>query len=155
MAKKKLLYFCSSRSSFVENDLEIITQKYDVSVFIFHPKTKFYTPFTYCKQFFFILKNIFSADAYCCFFGGHHSLLPAFMGFVFRKPCIIFTGGTDCVSFPSINYGNFSKKILGKITELSYRFATYIVPVHKSLVLCDYTYQDNDFPKHLKLLIQQ
>ncbi|MEO6882834.1 MAG: glycosyltransferase family 4 protein [Bacteroidia bacterium] len=147
MAKKKILYFCSGRSSFVENDLEIITKEYNVGVFVFRPKTKFYTPLSYLKQFFFILKNIFSADAFCCFFGGHHSLLPAVMGFIFRKPCFIFTGGTDCVSFPSIAYGNFSKKVLGKITEISYRFTTHIVPVHKSLVECDYTYQDNDFPK--------
>lgn len=145
--KKKALYFCITRSTFIENDLQIISLNFDVKVFLFNPKAKWMTPFRYCSQFFFIITQLFSCNIMICFFGGHHSLLPSALGKLFNKPCVIVLGGTDCVSFPSIGYGNFQKKILGKITRWSYRLAAMLIPVHKSLVEYDYTYEDHDFKK--------
>ena len=66
---------------------------------------------------------------------------------VFNKAFIIINGGTDCVSFPSINYGNFNKSLLGKFTKWTYKLSTHIVTLHKNLVEYDYNYQDSDFPK--------
>ena len=80
-------------------------------------------------------------------FGGHTSLLPALFGKIFRKPCIIICGGTDCVSFPSIGYGNFRGGLLNLVTRWSYKLASNLAPVHKSLVEYDYIYDDNDFKK--------
>jgi glycosyltransferase involved in cell wall biosynthesis len=145
--KKKALYFCAGRSSFVENDLQILSSAFDIKVFVFRPKTSLATIWVYLKQFFFILSNIFSADILVCFFASHHSLLPAFFGRLFGKPSVIVMGGTDCVSFPSIGYGNFSKKGLRMVTKLTYKWATILLPVHKSLIESDYTYQDSDFKK--------
>src|ERR1700722_19097889 len=145
--KKKALYFCAGRSSFVENDLEILSSGFDIKVFVFRPKSSFDTLLVYVKQFFFILGNIFSADILICFFASHHSLLPAFFGKLSGKPCVIVMGGTDCVSFPSIGYGNFSKTGLRGVTKLTYKWADLLLPVHKSLVECNYTYQDGDFNK--------
>jgi glycosyltransferase involved in cell wall biosynthesis len=145
--KKKALYFCAGRSSFVENDLQILSAEYDVKVFVFRPKSSLDTVLVYLKQFFFIITHIFFADILVCFFASHHSLLPAFFGKLFGKPVVIVMGGTDCVSFPSIGYGNFSKRGLSIVTKLTYRWASLLLPVHKSLVESDYTYQDNDFNK--------
>ena len=145
--KKKLLYISAGPASFVRNDIEILSGVYSVKVFYFEPSKKMYTPLSYIKQFFFLLTNIWSAKVLLCFFGGYHSFLPALFGKVFGKPSLIIVGGTDCVAFPSINYGNFNKKVLGSITCMSYRMATVILPVHKSLVEYDYTYQDADFNK--------
>lgn len=147
MNKKKALYFCAGRSSFVENDLEIIQDSFDTEVFVFRPKSTWDTLAAYIKQFLFILTRISKCDIMVCFFASHHSLLPALMGKFFHKPCIIVLGGTDCVSFPSIGYGNFRKKGLGRITCLTYKFATMLLPVHESLADCNYTYQDNDSNK--------
>lgn len=80
-------------------------------------------------------------------FGGHQSFLPALFGYVFAKPCLIICGGTDCVSFPSIRYGNFRGGLLSFVTRWSYRFATHLAPVHKSLIEYEYTYDDKDFKK--------
>ncbi len=145
--KKKALYFCAGRSSFVENDLKILSSEYDVKVFVFRPKSSVDTVLVYLKQFFFIITHIFSADILVCFFASHHSLLPTFFGKLFGKPVVIVMGGTDCVAFPSIGYGNFSKRGLRIVTKLTYRWATLLLPVHKSLVESDYTYQDDDFNK--------
>jgi glycosyltransferase involved in cell wall biosynthesis len=80
-------------------------------------------------------------------FGGHQSFLPALFGKVFGKPCLIICGGTDCVAFPSINYGNFKGGILATVTRWSYKLAAHILPVHKSLIEYVYTYSDADFKK--------
>ena len=80
-------------------------------------------------------------------FGGHHSLLPALFGKLFGKPCLIICGGTDCVSFPSIGYGNFRGGWLSVVTRWSYKLAMHLAPVHKSLTGYEYTYDDSDFKK--------
>ena len=36
--------------------------------------------------------------------------LPILFSKIFFKKSIVVAGGTDCVSFPSIGYGNFSNK---------------------------------------------
>ncbi|MGP8216049.1 MAG: glycosyltransferase family 4 protein [Bacteroidia bacterium] len=145
--KNKILYFATGPATFVKNDIGFLSKDYDVKPFYFVPSKKIYTPFSYLKQCFFLLQQIWTTNLMICYFGGYHSLLPAVFGKIFGKPYLVIVGGTDCVSFPSINYGNFHKKILGKITCASYNLATCILPVHKSLVQCDYSYQDKDFNK--------
>src|ERR1051325_6850819 len=144
---KTLIYVYTSRSSFVENDITILSEKYKVKEYLFKAKDKSLTPFAYLKQFFCLLANIFSCKAMVVMFGGHQSFLPALFGKVFGKPCLIICGGTDCVAFPSINYGNFKGGILATVTRWSYKLAAHILPVHKSLIEYVYTYSDADFKK--------
>jgi glycosyltransferase involved in cell wall biosynthesis len=144
---KKALYFFSISAPFVYNDIQTISHSYSVKVFQFKFSRKLFTPLIYLKQLWFLITNIYSSNVLVCFFGGYQSILPSLFGKIFRRPCLIVVGGTDCVSFPSINYGNFNKFFLGKVTCLSYRLAAFILPVHKSLVLNNYTYQDADFDK--------
>jgi glycosyltransferase involved in cell wall biosynthesis len=77
-------------------------------------------------------------------FGGYHAFIPALIGRLFRKKTFIILGGTDAVSFPSINYGTFRKKIQGKITCLAYRLSHRLLPVHKSLIYRSDTYYTED-----------
>jgi glycosyltransferase involved in cell wall biosynthesis len=81
-------------------------------------------------------------------FGGYWSLLPALFGRLLHKPVFIILGGSDCVAFPSMGYGGLRKPHLRKILKWSYQLSTRLLPVHQSLVLCDYTYLDKpDYPK--------
>ena len=48
---------------------------------------------------------------------------------------------------PIVNYGNFDKKLLAKFTAFSFRWATHIAPVHKSLMLQDYSYHPEIHPQ--------
>lgn len=146
-AKKKIIYTYTSRSSFVRNDIESLRSTYDVIEYRFDVTNKKLTPLQLVKQLFFLLFNLGSAHGTISMFGGYHSFLPAFIGKIFRKPSLIILAGTDCVSFPSIGYGNFAKKFLGMFSRWSYRYATHLAPVHNSLVLADYTYQDKDHPQ--------
>jgi len=118
--KSTILYFYPYLSTFVKKDIRFFQEKYNVLSSGFMPKKKAYTFFLLFKQFFFILFNIGKCEIVICKFGSYHSLLPALLSKIFNKPFIIINGGTDCVSFPSINYGNFNKSILGKFTKKTY-----------------------------------
>ncbi|MEW6470509.1 MAG: glycosyltransferase family 4 protein, partial [Bacteroidota bacterium] len=90
------------------------------------------------------LFNLRSSDIVVCQFAGYHSFFPVLLSRWFGKPSLIVAGGTDCVSFPSIRYGNFNKKYLSWFTRWSFMNATHITPVHESLVFSEYVYHDND-----------
>lgn len=62
------------------------------------------------------------------------------MGKLFRKPVLLVLGGTDCVKFPSIGYGNFTRWPLGPITKWSLQLADHLAPVDEALVESRHTY---------------
>ncbi len=112
----------------------------------FLPKKKWQTPFVWLQQALFLMKQIWQAKIIVCMFSGYHSFLPALLGKLFNRPCLIVAGGTDCVSFPSIGYGCFAKPLLSKFTRWSYQMAAHISPVHEKLVWQEYKYQPDDYP---------
>jgi hypothetical protein len=60
---------------------------------------------------------------------------------------VLILGGTDCVKFGSIDYGNFNRNLLGRATAYSMRHASLLLPVHDSLIEYDYSYNFEDGPK--------
>ncbi len=128
-------------------DIEILQEKYDVKEFFFDTTTKSNYIFQFIKQKLFILANIFGAKLIVCQFAGHYSFLPILYAKLFYKRSVIVAGGTDCVAFPSINYGNFNTRLMRFTTSFSFKNCDLILPVHQTLVEYDYTYQPNDFPK--------
>lgn len=143
---KKILYFHNGLSSFVKKDIEIIEKEFDLIIFHFDVTNKKKVPFFFIRQFLFILKNLFNSNIYITQFGGYHSVLPSLIAKILRKKSIIVLGGTDCVSFPSIRYGNFFKKGLKIATTISLKNASLLLPVDDTLVEYKYDYQSNDFP---------
>jgi glycosyltransferase involved in cell wall biosynthesis len=53
---------------------------------------------------------------------------------------LIIAGGTDCVSFPGIGYGNFYRPILRDFTKWSYQLSSHICPKHDTLWFTEYNY---------------
>lgn len=145
--KAKLLYFHAGKSSFVIKDIEILQEKYNVVDFFFDTSNKKQYLFLLIKQKLFLLRHVFGAKLIICQFAGHHSFLPILFSKIFFKKSIIVAGGTDCVSFPSIGYGNFNNKLLARTTTFSFKSCNLILPVHQTLVEYDYKYQSNDFKK--------
>jgi glycosyltransferase involved in cell wall biosynthesis len=143
---KKILYFHNGLSSFVKKDIEIIEKEFELIIFHFDVTNKKKVPFFFISQFLFILKNLFNSNIYITQFGGYHSVLPSLISKILRKKSIIVLGGTDCVSFPSIRYGNFFKKGLKIATTISLKNASLLLPVDDTLVEYKYDYQSNDFP---------
>jgi len=145
--KPNILYFHAGKSSFVIKDIEILQERYNVLDFFFDTSNKKKYPLIFIKQKFFILRHIFKTKLIVCQFAGHHTFLPILFSKVFFKKSVVVAGGTDCVSFPSIGYGNFNNKLLAHTTAFSFKKCNLILPVHQTLVEYDYTYQNNDLKK--------
>lgn len=142
----KVFYTFPVNTSFVRNDEALLKQHYQVYSHYFR-QTKFSLPYCFLKQFFFILRHIFSTKIYVSFFAGYSSFLPSLFSKITGRPHLIILGGSDCSSFPSIKYGCYQNKILNWFTCRSIRWATQLSPVAQSLVDVEYTYVDTDYPR--------
>ncbi len=148
MSTKKHIYFTvSSITTFVKKDIDFLEKTYHLHIFIFTPSKKWQVPFQFIKHFFSILVRVFKTDIYICKFPGYLSFIPCVVAKLTNKPCLLITAGTESAGIPSIHYGNFDKKLLAKFTAFSFRWATHIAPVHKSLMLQDYSYHPEIHPQ--------
>tara|TARA_B110000285_G_C15076280_1_gene590926 strand:- start:229 stop:1275 length:1047 start_codon:yes stop_codon:yes gene_type:complete len=145
--KQRVFYTHSVKTSFVRKDIGLLEENFSVKTFFFDPNNKFLVPFQFLKQFFVAGFLILKSDIVITQFAGYQSFLPALFAKIYGKPSLIILGGTDCVSFPSIRYGNFFRPGLKQFTGWSLRWATHLSPVHKSLVKSKYTYTDDDYPE--------
>ena len=141
----KILFFHTGDSPFASKDTAIFNSIDSTSVFCFSSSSKVMIPFVFLKQFWFLLIRLFSAKIYIAQFAGYHSFLPGIFAKLTGRPLLIISGGTDCVSFPAIRYGNFYKSGLGLFTKWSYQLSTHLAPKHYSLYDYDYRY-DSSIP---------
>ncbi len=144
--KQKLLYYYPASTTFVRTDEELFRKDFLIKSFCFASKRKIFTPWIFFKQLIFIVQNIWNSDVTVCHFAGYHSFLPALINRLVKKPTIIILAGTDCVAFPSIKYGNFTKRLLGMFTKWSLQLCNHTCPVHTSLVFTNYSYTTSDYP---------
>lgn len=119
--------------------------KHEIKFQEFNSKHKVLFPFLVIRQFVFLLSTISSCNIIISRFIGYHTFLPILFGKLFKKPIICILGGTECISFPSVKVGNFTKPFYRWVTKWCLNRATHLCPVHESLVFTNYTYQDNDF----------
>jgi glycosyltransferase involved in cell wall biosynthesis len=145
--RKTILYFFVGHSTFVQKDIDIFSKEFAVKTFNFKADKKWETPFLFIKQKLFLLRNIWSANLVVCQFAGYHSFLPCLIARIFSKPSLVISGGMDCHNFPSIGYGNLNRPFVKTFTRWSFKLCTHIAPKHESLWMCDYTYEDQDYPK--------
>ncbi len=144
----KILYIYPERSAFIEKDLAFLSRSYRVVTPGHDWSSKVMTPVNFLRQFFFLIRHLSGSRALIVMFGGYWSLLPALAGRITRIPCYIIPGGTDCVSFPSLGYGSLRKPVMRTFIRWSFQLCSCLLPVHRSLILSDYTYLKNpDFPK--------
>jgi glycosyltransferase involved in cell wall biosynthesis len=154
--KEKLLLVYVKRATFVKRDEQILSQTFNVVNYHFDTKKKWYLPFAFFKQFFYLLFNGFQFDLIVVQSAGYVSFLPVVFGKIFNKKIVIIAIGTDCAKLPEINYGAFTKPILAWFTAFSFKNAKLILPVHKSLEKSIYTYKKVAFPKQgIKHLVKK
>ncbi len=129
-----ILYIYTERRSFVQADLQLLQQRYNVRSYHFKTAPKSLTPWSFIRQFFYLLIAGWKYDTLVCFFAGYHSVLPSWFARWTGKRCIIFLGGTDCFYYPSFGYGNFTRKWYARATCYSAHHASMLVPVSANLV---------------------
>jgi hypothetical protein len=145
MRKDVVLYISPSDSEFVKKDIVFLNNHFKVIHYSQDWGTKKKVINLFLKQFVFLTKTVRKSDYVFIMFGGYWSFLPSIFGKIFNKPVYIILGGTDCVSFPSINYGSLRKKLLKQFIHWSYKMATRLLPVDKSLVFSENTYYEKEF----------
>ncbi len=144
---KKILFIYPAKSTFIASDIDILKKHFSVTEQTGDWSNKFKLPFLMIWQFFYLLFRVHTFDFIVISFGGYWSLVPSFLGKLTKKSVYIILHGTDCVSFKDLNYGNLRKPYLKKIIGLSYKFATKLLPVSKSLIYTENTYYSDKIIK--------
>lgn len=145
-----ILYISPIPTAFIQRDIEMLSPTFKI-IHLTFTANPYLLPLYFIIQFFQLLILLPFTSKYLCFFAGYHTVLPVFMGKLFRKKVIIECGGTDAMHLPKIDYGNYRKKWLKKSTVYSFKNCSLILPVSNSLVKSTYTY-DKDSPKNQGLL---
>lgn len=143
----KVLFVYTGLFTFIKLDQEILEKHYKVYPFGFDASHKIFTPISFIRQLFYLLRYGWSADVIVCDFAGYNSYLPAIWGKIFGKPVFMILCGTECYSIPGISYGNFNKTLQGWFTGESLKMADYLLPVHKRLVDTEYNYAPEGAPR--------
>jgi len=145
--KPGLLLFPPVNSSLIRKEAAMFSQEYDVKIFDLRSTEKWMIPFRFIAQFFFLVKNISHSQIMMSRFVGYQTILPILFSKLTGKPLVCIMGGLECIKFPSVKTGSYIKPFFGAITKWCLKNATHLCPVHDSLILTDYSYQDDDYPK--------
>ena len=147
MKKEKLIFVYPSLLTFIKTEIDILSDNFDLISINQKWSNKFLLPLNFVVQFFFLLFNLHKVNSILISFGGYSSFLPALLGNIFGKKVVIVVHGTDCVSFPEINYGNLRNPLMKFFTQKSYQLASLILPVSKSLVYTENSYFSSNILK--------
>lgn len=139
--KPTLLYFYPNEATYVQKDLKILGEKFKIVKFRVEPSKKWRLPLAFIYQIILCLRY-FRSKYIVCQFAGYHSFFPVMVGNIVRIKTVIILGGSDCASFPEINYGNYRKKVLGWFTAKSIEHARILSPVHEKMIGYDYDYEN-------------
>ncbi|MFT5253370.1 MAG: glycosyltransferase involved in cell wall biosynthesis [Flavobacteriales bacterium] len=133
-SKPKVLFITPLLSSFIRNDIEMLTNEYDLRVNKYQWHKKYFVPFYLIHQIFYTLFHIHTTSKIVIQFGGYWSFIPVILGKLFQVKTYIVLHGTDCASIPSLNYGSLRKPILRWVIKQSLCNAFKLLPVSSSLV---------------------
>ncbi len=137
-----IVYISPINTAFIQRDLKMLRSNFQVKHLTL-TDTPYFLPLALIIQTIQLLFLLPATKKYLCFFSGYHTVLPVVFGKLFGKEVIIQCGGTDAVNLPEINYGNYRKKWLKMATIFSFKHCSLIVPVAKSLVKSNYTYDQS------------
>ena len=140
MHKKKIIFIYPTLYTFIQTDIKLLSENFELISVNQNWSSKLLLPFNIVYQFFFIILNIHRVETILVSFAGYCSFLPALLGRIFNKKVAVIVHGTDCVSFPEIEYGNLRNPILSFVTKKSLQWASIILPVSESLVYTENNY---------------
>ena len=140
MSKKKIIFIYPGLYTFIQTEIKLLSDEYQLISVNQGWSKKALLPFNLLVQFFFLLFNLHKVECILISFGGYSSFLPSLLGNLFGKKVAIIVHGTDCVSFPEIEYGNLRNPLLRYFTKKSYQWASIILPVSESLVYTENNY---------------
>ncbi len=130
--KKKILFIYPNKSTFVQNDLEILSEKFEVEEFHYVHKKSYLHHFAFqIKILFWLLRNFGNSCGVYIWFADYHSLLPILFAKFFSKKSFLVLGGYDVAYIPELNYGSFNNPIRSFCAKQSIKNATINFAVSK------------------------
>lgn len=117
--KNRVLFVFRHFSPFVENDLKILKENYDV--------IPLHATNNMLKTLFKFLLYAPKVDLIFVWFAGHQGFLSVLFAKIFKKKSIVVAGGYDVADVPELNYGAF--------TKLKRRFPAKYCLKHADIVL--------------------
>ena len=140
MSKKNLIFIYPKLYTFIQTEIKLLSDEFDLISITQNWERKILLPFNLIRQVIFLVINIRKVDTILISFGGYWSFFPALFSDLLGKKVAIVMHGTDCVSFPEIEYGNLRNPILSFVTKKSLQWASIILPVSESLVYTENNY---------------
>lgn len=141
MINKKILFVHFGQSSFVKEDLKILTKAHTIHEFYYNVKkskwliiTTLAYLITFAKQTIWLLRHTPRADLIYCWFADFHAFIPALFSKIFNVPLLVVIGGVDGVSNSELKYGVFSSKWRGPISRYIIKNTNLLLPVDDSLI---------------------
>jgi glycosyltransferase involved in cell wall biosynthesis len=138
--KKQILFIAPIKAAFVLQDQKMLSEVYDVQSKIYDWNKKERTIYYMIRLFMSITKNRKVIDAIFISFGGYWSMISVLAGKMYSIPTLIVLNGTDSVSIPQLSYGSLRKPLLKMACYISYKYASILLPVSKSLLYFENKY---------------
>jgi glycosyltransferase involved in cell wall biosynthesis len=134
-SKQTILFIKPVESSFIQTDQKILEKYFNVIPFsIKQTKNQINYFFNLTRVVKFIFNNRTQSVAFITWFGDYHAFLIVISGKLFRKKTIIFAGGQEAICYKELGKGVYRKKLRGWCVKIALRYATLILPNHKSLI---------------------
>jgi glycosyltransferase involved in cell wall biosynthesis len=129
--KVKILFVRSSKSSFIQKDLELLRKHFDVKVVDFvlsrrNLKGTLMTPFK-------IFKGVLWTDLTFSWFAGTHAFWTVRLSKIFRKKAIVVVGGFEVAKVPEIGYGALLNPRSARMVKYVLENADKVLTVDESL----------------------
>lgn len=102
--KLRVLFIRPSKSSFIQNDLELLQKHFDVRVINFTSNVK-KKPMEALKVLFFMIEGVLWADITLSWFADIHALIMVLLAKIFKRKSIVVVGGYEVAKVPEIGYG--------------------------------------------------
>ncbi len=136
--KPTILFIHMGKSSFVKEDLGVLSSFGELSVFHFKPTKSFLALVTtFARQLYWLIGNIREAQAIYCWFSDYHSFLPVLFSKWFKTPSVTVLGGFDCNKIKHLNYGIFCSKWRAPLGTYVLKKSTLLLPVDETLISTD------------------
>lgn len=135
--RPRLLFVYLQQSSFVREDLRLLSEDYELVPFHFGSDKKLGAKAfagTLLAQLSWLLRELPRAEAVYGWFADYHMVLPVLIGRMLRKPAIVSVGGFDAVSLPSVGHGVMTSTWRAPLARLVLQRADVLLPVSASLV---------------------
>jgi glycosyltransferase involved in cell wall biosynthesis len=137
--RTRLLFPYLHPSTFMEDDLEVLAERYEVRTFHFDARRVSAFPVVgllilMCRQLIWLLRELPRAGLVYGWFADYHMFLPVLLAGRWKRPVAVAMGGFDAHHLPEIGYGVYHSRWRAPLARFVLRRASLLLPVAQSLI---------------------